>query len=141
MIVTGVIQTNNAEFIYDDCDNGIDLTWEEHIKECIDYQENDWCNCMPSDETDYLIGFKLDTQEKYIPDPNAEYSAIVNGSLFTTQVVLSKWTISCNKCSPCYPGQGDIDTPGSDYIAYCLPPDVIGDNNKELLSRIKHLED
>ena len=29
-------------------------------------------------------------------------------------------------CSPCYPGQVDLDTPG-DYLGYDLPPDIYGD--------------
>lgn len=42
------------------------------------------------------------------------------------QVVWSKWVMECAWCSPCYPGQGDLDTYGS-VIAYSLPEDEYTD--------------
>ena len=62
----------------------------------------------------------------YAPDPDAEYSAIVGETY--AQVVRSKWVQGCKLCSPCYPGQGDLQQNGKgNYIAFTLPPDVWGD--------------
>ena len=51
----------------------------------------------------------------------SEYSLIVGETY--TQVVWSKQTKRCTLCSPCYPGQGDLDTPG-DFLSYDLPPEA-----------------
>lgn len=110
--ITGVIQNNHCEFLFEDALNGID---------------------------EVLIGFKWNEEaEQYDEDESEEYSAIVGG--IYTQVTRSKWVIRCELCSPCYPGQGDIDTPG-DFIAYCVPPDVIGDfGDQEVKKRIQELK-
>ena len=60
-------------------------------------------------------------------DGEKGFSAIV-GEIYT-QVVWSKWTKRVALCSPCYPGQGDLDTPG-DWLAFDLPPDMYGENQE-----------
>jgi hypothetical protein len=135
--ITGVFHLGGLEFIWEDveCTNSIDLAWEEHSNTCKEYKENEGCNCEV-DSQDYLIGFIKDDKGFFNPDPEAEYSAIVRGDSNLIQVIRSNWRIRCALCSPCYPGQGDGDTPG-DYLAYSVPPDVVGDNgNQELKKRI-----
>ena len=55
-----------------------------------------------------------------------DFAAIYNVNEHTVQVVWSKDARWCHKCSPCYLGQGDLDTPrngpGTDsYWAFDLP--------------------
>jgi hypothetical protein len=64
----------------------------------------------------------------YEPDKSGEYSAIFNRDQNTIQVIWSKHLIRCSSCSPCYPGQGDVDCkPGKygDQRSYMLPPDMM----------------
>ena len=72
-----------------------------------------------------LIGsWKKDSDGLYEPDKTGEYAAIC-GEIYT-QVVWSKTTGKSALCSPCYPGQCDVDTPG-DYLYYALPADMLED--------------
>jgi len=124
--VTGVLLSNNADFLYEDALKGIDIDFKEHLKECKnEYHDNCWMN----DEPTYLIGFKKDEKGEYILDEKAEYSAIVGQQ--ETQVLRSGYVSRVALCSPCFPGQGDLDTPG-EFLAFTLPPEVWGER--------KHLE-
>ena len=49
----------------------------------------------------------------------------------TTQVVASEWVAKCRMCSPCFPGQGDLDSPG-DFLTYSLPPKMYGEFKTEI---------
>jgi hypothetical protein len=93
---------------------------------------DDHDGCGPEEQGTVLIGSWIKVDGKYEPDKSGEYAAIVNET--TTQVVWSRHTKRCALCSPCYPGQADLDTlPGKygDILAYCLPDDLMGneDNN------------
>jgi len=142
--ITGVVQTADLPYLIDEIDlHGIDLYFEEHCKECTKEFHEDCYNLDA--ETTHLLGYKKDAKGEYIPDLDAEFSAIVNGNENTTQVTHSKWVSRAALCSPCYPGQGDMDTPG-DYLIYTLPPDMWNDRghleiNKldETLESIKKL--
>lgn len=140
---TGVLNITDAEWLHEDIHNGIDLAWEEHILTC---PEEDHDMCGPTEMGTVLIGFKevyflKDAwfvvpsgagygKHGYVPDPDAEYSAII-GEIYT-QVVRSKYVQSCELCSPCYPGQGNLEQDGKgDYITYTLPPDVWGERCPE----------
>lgn len=146
---TGVFNANNIEYLMDDVASGdtIDLSWEDHKKECDKYETGEDCY-HEVDSDRYLIGFvrvkqSLGKDDLFEPDPEAEYSAIINFDRNTVQVIKSKWGIRCALCSPCYPGQGDGDTPG-DFLAFSVPPDLVGDSdewNKEIRSRIFELEE
>lgn len=118
--VTGVI-SNNAivQFIADEIStNGIDLSWEEFIKSD-EYDPEEEYDFFESG--DWLIGDWLQDEDgKYYPNPEGEYSAIVREDV--TQVVYSKYTKRGNVCSPCYPGQIDLDSKG-DFLAYDIPPE------------------
>ena len=120
--IVGVINNSAiSQFIADTELNGIDLDWEEHCQECHEYLEHDECNCEISRNTVLIGDWIKDKDGKYTHKPEGEYAAIVNE--IYTQVVFSKYTKRCALCSPCFPGQGDIDTPG-DFLSYDLPPEA-----------------
>ena len=124
--ITGVLQTNGPEWLFGDAiAKGIDLVWEEHLRECRE-EEHDRCN---TDNVHLLIGFRQVSNGKYEPDPKAEYSAIVQEDY--TQVVQSTWTSRAALCSPCFPGSADLGTPG-EYLAFTIPPDLWGDFTNHL---------
>jgi hypothetical protein len=132
--ITGVVSNNHLEWLHDELDEGINLDFEafqESLDSSLESGE------ITKDEYDeslefyeescdtYLIGgWTKDESGQYIPDENAEYSAIVREDV--TQVLHSNVTKRCALCSPCYPGQGDLDTPGI-YLAYDMPADIYGD--------------
>jgi hypothetical protein len=114
---TGVVSNNNiAQFISDEMCNGINLTYEEFAS-CTEELEN-W-EYSPSDT--WLIGGWIKNEGQFEPDKDSEYSAIVGE--ICTQVVWSKSTRRCALCSPCYPGQGDLDSEG-EFLAYDVPADA-----------------
>lgn len=142
-VVTGVLQNNNCEFIHEDADQGIDLRYEEALME---YEaENPDAEDFEYDgeRGTMLIGFRFNDETKqYEEDPDAEYSAIVDyDGHYTTQVTASKYAVECNRCSPCYPGQGNIDDEGGRcYVAFCPPSDVYGDHDEMDKNRIFRIE-
>ncbi len=133
---TGVVQNNRVEWLNDACYEGgaIDLAWEDHLKECKGDEHGEHDHCGPDEHGDMLIGsWKKDVNGLYEPDPDAasaEYAAIV-GEVYT-QVVWSKTVVRVRDlCSPCYPGQADVEhdklvTEGG-YLAYDLPADIYGE--------------
>lgn len=89
--------------------------WERY---CLDMYE-------PNGMESHLWGdWKLDDDGLYEPDKTGEYAAIYNPNENTVQVVWSRYTTTAAMCSPCYPGQADIGTPGR-QPAYTLPPDMM----------------
>jgi hypothetical protein len=114
--ITGVIDTTAPELLLEEIDlHGIDVDFEEHCKECKREFHDECYETGPS--TSYLLGYKKDIKGDFVPDLDAEFSAIVNGNENTTQVTNSKWVSRATLCSPCYPGQGDLGNSG-DYLAY-----------------------
>ena len=150
--VTGVWYNNEIEWLGDEIQDGIDLAWEEHVAECKGQCSKCDCNhpegkcechgteaheydpvedehgcCGPQESGDFYIGdWKERGDGDYDPDPDGEYSAIVRE--IYTQVVLSKWAIKGNACSPCYPGQAEPARTG-DQVLYAPPPDLLGDEH------------
>ena len=129
--ITGVLNINNIEWIIDDILTGIDTNFIEHKKNCNDCEIDDNGNkyhdiCYQSDSLEgYLVGFILnEVTGKYDIDYTKEYSYIVNED--TIQIVHSKYVSLCSLCSPCYPGQGDADSPGK-YLTYTLDEDIFGE--------------
>jgi len=120
--ITGVFNNSSIEFLGDELYDAVDLDFEEHCEEC---KNEDHDDCYQSDSSTMLIGFKKGDDGLYDPDPEAEYSAIIRE--IYAQVVNSKWIIECGLCSPCYPGQGNPDSPGK-FLAYSFPPDVLGES-------------
>ena len=124
--IGGVISNNSVEFLNDEIFNGnsIDLDYEAFLEENSDVEEEDFPEYESNGDSTYLIGNWLkDESGKYYPDPDGEYAAIC-GEIYT-QVVFSKYTKLCALCSPCYPGQGDLDSVG-EFLTYNLPADLIG---------------
>lgn len=131
--ITGVVDTTAPEWLLGEIDqHGIDIDFEEHLKECSkEYHDDCYYNDCPS----YIIGYKKDEKGDFVPDTASEFSAIVNGNENTTQVTRSRWASRVALCSPCYPGQGDLDTSG-EYLAYSLPPDIWGDTEHIPISEL-----
>jgi hypothetical protein len=125
--ITGVVDTTAPEYLSEEIDlHGIDVDFEEHCKEC-KREFHDDCYEAGS-PTNSLIGYKKDIKGDFVPDLDAEFSAIVNGNENTTPITRSKWVSKVMLCSPCYPGQGDLGN-GGDYLAYTLPPAVWGNHD------------
>jgi len=134
---TGVVTNNHVEWLSEEIDKRINLAYEEWL----DNQHRlEWGDADEGEEEDIetefesnpsdtiLIGDWIrDDDNLYKPDKTREYAAIVGE--ICTQVVWSKTTKRCALCSPCYPGQGDLDTPG-DWLAYDLPADMYGGSNE-----------
>jgi hypothetical protein len=102
----------------------------EHLCECMGLECTEYApthehdRCGPeSFGGEVLIGsWEKDRKEGlYRPDRKGEFAAIVGVTY--TQVVWSRATKKVNLCSPCYPGQGDLDTVG-EFLAYDLPEDA-----------------
>lgn len=151
--VTGVTTGNAIEWWPDDF---IDLYLEEHLLiphfrcESCDAIWDKFENCpkcggegMPVDVDDidlidahdgfdgtiHLYGDWIkDEDGKFAPDPEGEFAFIYDNNDNYVQVVFSKWVMRTKKCSPCFPGQGDLDSSTGKYdwlMAYCLPPDMV----------------
>ena len=151
--IVGVISNNSAEWLHEACDNGIDLSYEDFIDElrkehegyrnskfagehADDFDECEECEkskeYYESDEPTYLIGSWKLVNGMYEPDTGGEYAAKVSYDAFNcTQVLWSRYASRSELCSPCFPGQADLDTPG-EYLAYQLPPDMFGDDDMHL---------
>jgi len=117
--IRGVVLTSRPEFLHEDEADGIDLSWLEHLSVC---EKDDHSECMYG-ESDVLIGFIETTDGVFEIDVEAEYSAFVRSPY--TQVLRSKHAKRCALCSPCFQGQGDLDSDG-EYLTYDLPPEVWG---------------
>lgn len=140
--VTGVLSNHNIEWLFDEvCYEGsIDLGYEDYIAayegdiDSEDYQK--YLDAWESDPSNtILIGQWIKEGDQYVPDPKGEFSAIVREDV--TQVVLSTWVMRGALCSPCYPGQVDLDSDG-DFVAYILPPEILGGNwNNSPIKRIE----
>lgn len=107
-------------------DSDAELTpTEEEIAEW--REEYNECDQPPAT---YLVGaWRQDEEGLYEPDDltdDKEFSAIVSYDSMTAQVVRSKWVRAGALCSPCYPGQVDLDTPG-DYLGFDFPQWVYGE--------------
>jgi hypothetical protein len=118
--ITGVLNTNSIAFEW--LSDEICLTCEE-IEEETPEDEWEFIECS-SDHTRFLGDWLKDDEGKYYPDPAGEFAAI-EGEIYT-QVVFSKVTKRVALCSPCYPGQGDLDSEG-EFLAYTLPAELLND--------------
>lgn len=118
-IVPGVHCTNHAIWMFDE--ECIDLLWEDHLKACPE-ENHDRCGLMETGTS--LYGHWSPCGMGYTPSKGGEYSAIYNPDYNTVQVVNSRYVIRCAHCSPCYPGQGDVDSDGHVW-ANCLPPSLM----------------
>ena len=119
-IITGVHDANSIAWLWDEED--IDLAWKLHLEECL---EEDHCDCYCDNGSSIrLYGSWKSSKGIFTPSRTGEFSAIFNPDSNTLQVLRSNYVIRCNHCSPCFPGQGDVDSDGEIW-AYCLPPDYM----------------
>ena len=133
--VIGVTLAAIPEWLQDEImGQAIDLAWQEHLETCPRIHHGE---CEVSSDC-YLIGFDVNDQGKYIIDTNAEYSAIVGETYCFIHA--SKWVQRCALCSPCFPGQGDLDSKG-EFLAFTLPPEVWGDTKPERSEVIMPIEE
>ena len=126
--VTGVISNNNLawEWIEDECltcqEIYEDIKNDDSLTEDEKQSQLDFIEC-DSSHTKIFGDWILDTKTgQYDIDYNGEFSAIENED--TTQIVYSKYTKRGALCSPCYPGQVDLDSDGI-YLGYTLPDYMI----------------
>lgn len=122
---TGVANASEPEFLYENIYDWIDLDFEVFIDTNPGVDPEEYYNDSPT----MLAGFIKDENKCWIPDPDAEYSAII--SEVYAQILASKYVSRTTLCSPCFPGQGDLSTEG-EYLTFTFPP--------ELWGKAKHLE-
>lgn len=120
----------------------------EHGCTCEDGEECECTECETCDEIGedyedqgegtYLVGtWKPTADGKYEPDTSGTgihhggYAGIYRAGSNVTQVVWSRYASRAALCSPCYPGQADLDTAG-DFLAYTLPPDMFSRHDTHL---------
>jgi len=99
---------------YNDCDN------DHNFDDCQDFMKScDYCDLSGS--TKYIGFIQLDNGDLDF-DMSSEF-AYIEGEVYS-QFLKSPYVSICHKCSPCYPGQGDIETAGNSYLAYSPEPDA-----------------
>ena len=142
--ITGVQAANKVEGWFFDMEE-IDPEYEMEVKaieedtELTDEErENTMEDLATYWDASYLIygDWKKDPVDgKYgvVEDGPTGFAAKFNRDENTIQVLWSKWAVYCQLCSPCYPGQGDIDSPGITVVAYCLPPEFVPENDSRVL--------
>ena len=110
---TGEIKIHNPLFKNEDDEI------PDYVEEPLETFVGAWSCEYDADEDRYYM----------LPDRNSsyEYAARYNPDHNTIQIIWSRYAISCRFCSPCYPGQGDIDSPGMETLAYCLPPELMSE--------------
>lgn len=137
-LVPGVVDVSKlADWFWDEvCGGGINLTEEAARQDFIaEYESvNDtypigdaWDDYVyEADEEEYLIGGWEMVKGKYQPVNGEGFSAIVQwlgGAPIVTVVAGSYYTTVCSMCSPCCPGQADLDSGYHEggYACYSLP--------------------
>ena len=151
---TGVFSNNSLEYIGEEADSGEDPDWiglEEAFEAdpeearryyCLPDEWETWedvCDHSDWSQTTSFVGMVRGEDGKWDNDPSAEWSGIVSfDGMNITQVTRSQWVIRGELGSPCIPGQVDADTPG-EFLAYAVPPSVVGDCDPELRARIEPL--
>jgi hypothetical protein len=115
---TGVLGINSApSWVYDE--PAIDLGCLEcESRQPATLEEPDSCDGCESTGPHLIGKWKKDSAGLYEPDKTGEYSAIMREDII--QVVWSIKTQRGALCSPCNPGQVDLDSAG-EFLGYCLP--------------------
>lgn len=106
-----------------ECEEYADLNWINHRNNCPKL-DHEWCDY--SGTTNCLAGDWKKEKGKYVPDENGYFAAIVGE--FYTQVVFSKFVVSCRPCSPCYPDQNDLESlveDGLGFDTYFIPKEYL----------------
>ena len=97
-IRVGVIHTRDVPWLW--TEDYIDTAYREHRRSC---SKEDHSGCRIGEGPRLYGGWVL-TESGYLPREDAEYSAIERPARATLQVVKSKFTVTCARASPCYPG-------------------------------------
>lgn len=110
---------------YDDMpDNATIAEWQEEYNE-LDYNE-------PST---FLVGAWIQGEDGlYEPGELTDYyefAAIIRCDSNVAQVVQSRWAIRAELCSPCYPGQVNLDGDG-EFVGYDFPDWVYGNRRQNV---------
>lgn len=102
-----------------------DPAWEEHKETCEKYKAEGECDCMDYAETDitYYADAEWQKGEDGLWDAPGATMKFASNDRGYVQVLLSPHTERHGKCSPCYPGQADLDAEG-DLLCYAVPPDM-----------------
>lgn len=124
--ITGVVTNNAVAWLNEEIATGIDVDYEAYERDNPEglspEKLNDVLEMWDASNSTYLIGdWRKDKDGLYEPEPTGDYAAIV-GEVYT-QVVFSHNVRRCSLCSPCYPGQGDLESEG-DFLTYDLPADM-----------------
>lgn len=137
IFVTGVLGGNGVEELWNE--QFVDLHYEEaraeREAELLEEEAEDIDEILDREFEDFqgethLYGDWLKNEDtgKWEPDEEmGEFAAIYDNNDNIIQVVWSIWAKPAHYCSPCYPGQGDLDTEGDYYFAYCLPPELMNE--------------
>ncbi len=144
IITTGVLGGNGVGWLWQE--EFIDLNYETAMDErraeleAEEIEEEEIDEILEKEFEDFqgethLYGGWKKVDGLWEPDEEADYAAIYNNNDNVIQVVWSKFYMETHYCSPCYPAQGDLDTPGDYYNAYCLPADLM---NEEWLKEHGH---
>lgn len=135
--ITGVMNATQA--VWEECySKGIDLSWEEAEKEYkamhdladSDEVPQDVLDTWEFEEPTFIFGdWKKADDGLYHHYPmcnDCGYSAVL-GWLGGTPIVHVLWSETIrgvgSMCSPCCPGQADLDSGDGDILAYALPED------------------
>ena len=144
MVKTGVISIHSFDINMLDqmISDGIDLGWRQYVREQgidPDSPEADKVECdgdledntylyglIPTDNEDPFI--EVD-EDKYDLDPEKDFAAILRMDSQVIQIIHSKFYVDgCNICSPCYPGQANLNESGSEQ-GYAPPPEYLLSND------------
>ncbi len=144
----GITNVNNLhDDFYQDClNNGIDLTWEEYDDEMNRRIENaeisiddaqDEMECVEFDSHTFLLGAWIKVDGRYEIDRSGKSGSFAlqydTGSGYVS-VEWSQVTKQCQNTSPCFVMAngdgpcGNLDSEGSEVIAYTLPVDFFRTN-------------
>jgi hypothetical protein len=126
--ITGVLSVHSVNWEY--MDYGICLDCESIIEE-IESDESldedgrqDELDSVECDSSHVKLygDWIQDDNGQYAPDKNKEFAAIGHES--ELQIIWSTAVTRGALCSPCFPGQCDLDSEG-EFMAYTLPDDLI----------------
>ena len=137
--IIGAMYANSIEWIWDEVyysSHAVSLTqleWEKEYRRDNDIPDDDDLpeeayEYLEFDEETYLLGdWELGEDGLYdvVPNCNGQGYAAILGYLGGAPIVHVQWseTIAHVRalCSPCCPGQADLDSGAGDILAYTLP--------------------
>ena len=133
----GVIAANSnllGDWVHDEISQGIDLTFEEYILDLesegkTEEEIEELVDCYESDYSIILFGdaWVKNKDGKYSIDKSKNFAASYCSDTNIISVEYSQTTGRCHHTSPCYimaDGSGpcgDLDTEGTEVIAFDLP--------------------